>query len=152
MTTELLFNLSKTAVECVTAPATTPSPTDAATVSGSSCLGAMCGGGIGGMLIIYGILFLLLYLFMIRPQKKKREAEEQMKKNIEIGDEIVTIGGICGRVVSFKDEDALIIETGAEKNKIKIMRWGVLQNNTIKEVAQEEGATKKKGLFGFLKK
>ncbi len=149
MTTEILLKLSEATVNSAgTADAATG--TDA-TASGS-CLGALCGGGMGGILIIYAILFLLLYLFMIRPQKKKREAEEQMKKNVEVGDEITTIGGICGRVVSIKDDDALVIETGAEKNKIKIMRWGVLQNNTIKEVAQEEGAAKKKGLFGFLKK
>ncbi len=147
MTTELLLKLNEA---MFTAPDTVEAGTDAA-VSGS-CLGSLCAGGMGGILIIYALLFLLLYLFMIRPQKKKREAEEQMKKNVEVGDDITTIGGICGRVVSIKDDDALVIETGAEKNKIKIMRWGVLQNNTIKEVAQEEGAAKKKGLFGFLKK
>ncbi len=105
------------------------------------------------MLIIYALLFGLLYLFMIRPQQKKRKAEEEMKKNIEVGDDITTIGGICGRVVSIKDDDSIIIETGAEKNKIKFMRWAILQNNTIKEAAQtDDAATKKKGLFSFLKK
>ena len=145
MTTELILKINETVIATADAAATT-SATDAQ----GSCLG----GGMGGILIIYAALFLLLYLFMIRPQQKKRKAEEEMKKNIEVGDDITTIGGICGRVVSIKDDDALVIETGAEKNKIKIMRWGILQNNTIKEAAQEEEAAagKKKGLFGFLKK
>ncbi len=149
MTTEILLKLSDATVA---AAETADAAAGAEGAVSASCLGSLCSGGMGGILIIYALLFLLLYLFMIRPQKKKREAEEQMKKNIEVGDDITTIGGICGRVVSIKDDDALVIETGAEKNKIKIMRWGVLQNNTIKEVAQEEGAAKKKGLFGFLKK
>ena len=136
----------------VFATASTPAGT-ASGAEGEAPAQVTCLESMGPMLIIYALLFGLLYLFMIRPQQKKRKAEEEMKKNIEVGDDITTIGGICGRVVSIKDDDALIIETGAEKNKIKIMRWGVLQNNTIKEVAQtEEVAAKKKGLFGFLKK
>ncbi len=147
MTTEILLKLNEVATV-----GTADAAASAETTASATCLGSLFGGGMGGILIIYALLFLLLYLFMIRPQKKKREAEEQMKKNVEVGDDVTTIGGICGRVVSIKDDDALVIETGAEKNKIKIMRWGILQNNTIKEVAQEEGAAKKKGLFGFLKK
>lgn len=147
----LLAILNSAAVFVTTAdPAATgtASGAEGEAVTQASCLESM-----GPMLIIYALLFGLLYLFMIRPQQKKRKAEEEMKKNIEVGDDVTTIGGICGRVVSIKDDDALVIETGAEKNKIKIMRWGVLQNNTIKEVAQtEEAATKKGGLFGFLKK
>lgn len=145
MTTEILTNLSNL---MLTAESTGDATSSASNGSTGGC------GSMGSILIIYALLFGLLYLFMIRPQNKKRKAEEEMKKNIEVGDDITTIGGICGRVVSIKDDDALVIETGAEKNKIKIMRWGVLQNNTIKEAAQTEEAAagKKKGLFGFLKK
>ncbi len=146
MTTEILTNLSNLMLTVESASDTTSSAANGTT---GGC------GSMGSILIIYAVLFGLLYLFMIRPQNKKRKAEEEMKKNIEVGDDITTIGGICGRVVSIKDDDALVIETGAEKNKIKIMRWGVLQNNTIKEAAETEEAAagkKKKGLFGFLKK
>ena len=145
MTTEILSKLSGLIME---AGETADAVSSTADTTTGGC------GGMGSILIIYVVLFALLYFFMIRPQNKKRKAEEEMKKNVEVGDDITTIGGICGRVVSIKDDDALVIETGAEKNKIKIMRWGILQNNTIKEAAQTEEAAagKKKGLFGFLKK
>ena len=53
------------------------------------------------------------------------------------GDEVTTIGGIMGRVVTVK-EDALIIETGADRNKMKIARWAIQVNNTATEKLQAE--------------
>ena len=53
---------------------------------------------------------------MIRPQKKRQKEEQEMRNALEIGDEIVTIGGIVGRVVTIREND-LIIETGADRNK-----------------------------------
>ena len=79
---------------------------------------------------------------MIRPQNKRRKEEEEMRSNVEIGDDIVTIGGIIGKVVSTKD-DALIIETGADRNKMKISRWAV-QTNLTRQAAQQEAAQKAK--------
>ena len=60
-----------------------------------------------------------------------------MRDNIQIGDEITTIGGIMGRVVTVK-EDSLIIETGADRNKMKITKWAVSVNNTANEKAEAE--------------
>jgi preprotein translocase subunit YajC len=74
---------------------------------------------------------------MIRPQKKKQKEEQNMRDNIQIGDEITTIGGIMGRVVTVK-EDSLIIETGADRNKMKITKWAVSTNNTANEKAEAE--------------
>ena len=53
-----------------------------------------------------------------------------MRAKLEVGDEIVTAGGIIGRVVSVK-EDTIIIETGSDRSKIRIARWAVQQNKTI---------------------
>lgn len=89
------------------------------------------------MLIIMGIMFGALYIFMIRPQKKKQKEEQQMRDSLQIGDEITTIGGIVGRVVTIKD-DSLIIETGADRNKMKITRWAIQTNNTASEKAEAE--------------
>ncbi|MBQ3431807.1 MAG: preprotein translocase subunit YajC [Clostridia bacterium] len=94
------------------------------------------------MLVLIGGMFVLMYFMMIRPQNKRRKEEEQMRNNVEIGDEIVTIGGILGKVVSTKD-DALIIETGADRNKMKVTRWAV-QTNITKQAAQQEAAEKAK--------
>jgi len=71
-----------------------------------------------------------LYFFMIRPQKKRKKDEEKLRNNIEIGDEIVTVGGIQARVVTLK-EDSIIIESSVDHSKIKIAKWAVQSNSTI---------------------
>jgi len=76
------------------------------------------------------LLFVVFYFFMIRPQKKREKEVEKMRSSIEVGDEIVTSGGIIGRVVSIR-EDTIVIETGSDRSKIRIARWAIQQNNTI---------------------
>ena len=85
-------------------------------------------------LVLIGAMFAVMYLVMIRPQKKKQKAEEKMRNNIQIGDEVLTIGGFYGRVISIK-EDALVIESVSDHTKQKIARWAVQQNMTIHEEA-----------------
>lgn len=76
------------------------------------------------MLLVYGVVIGGMYLLLFRPQQKKRKQEEEMRKSVQIGDEIVTIGGIVGRIVSIKeDSDFLILETGSEK--IRIQKWAI---------------------------
>lgn len=82
-------------------------------------------------------LFAVMYFFTIRPQKKQQKKEQEMRDNTQVGDEITTIGGIMGRVVTVK-EDSLIIETGADRNKMKIARWAIQINNTANEKLQAE--------------
>ena len=84
-------------------------------------------------------LFGVMYFVMIRPQKKKQKEEQQMRDAIQSGDEITTIGGICGRVVTVK-EDSLVIETGADRTKMKITRWAIQTNNTAEDRLQAERA------------
>ena len=65
-----------------------------------------------------------------------------MRDRLQIGDEITTIGGIIGTIVTVKD-DSLIIETGADRNRMKITRWAISQNNTANEkLAAERAAAK----------
>ena len=61
-----------------------------------------------GSLIMFIPLVALMYFMMIRPQKKKQKEEQAMRDNLQIGDEITTIGGIIGKIVTVKD-DSLII-------------------------------------------
>ena len=82
-------------------------------------------------------LFAGMYFLMIRPQKKQQKKEQEMRDSTQVGDEITTIGGIMGRVVTVK-EDSLIIETGADRNKMKIARWAIQVNNTASEKLQAE--------------
>ena len=87
--------------------------------------------------IMIAVMIGAMYFVMIRPQKKRQKEEQSMRDNIEVGDEITTIGGVMGRVVTVK-EDSLIIETGADRAKIKFARWCVSVNNTATEKLQAE--------------
>ena len=69
-------------------------------------------------------LIVLFYFLLIRPQRKRDKAERDMRNSIEVGDEISTIGGFIGRVVSIKD-DVLVIETSNDRTKLKIYRWAI---------------------------
>ncbi|MBR4116904.1 MAG: preprotein translocase subunit YajC [Clostridia bacterium] len=82
------------------------------------------------MILIYAVLFGALYFFMIRPQKKKQKEEKKMRENLQVGDEIVTIGGIYGRVISLK-EDTIVIESLSDHSKITIARWALQSNLTV---------------------
>lgn len=97
--------------------------------------------GMGGetiMLIVYiAIIAAAMYFFMIRPNKKKQQKEEQMRNSIEVGNEILTIGGIFGKVVAVK-EDSFIIESGPDRSKIRIAKWSIQQNFNAKEPEPKE--------------
>ncbi len=81
-------------------------------------------------LIMMGLLFVVMYFLMIRPQKKKQKEEQKMRESIRVGDEITTIGGIRGRIVNIK-EDEFVIETGADRNKMVIKKWALQSCDTV---------------------
>lgn len=72
------------------------------------------------------LLIALMYFMLIRPQKKKEKEVNAMRAGIKVGDSIVTIGGICGKVVKVKD-DTIVIQVGADKIKFEMMKWSVSQ-------------------------
>ncbi|WP_324824107.1 preprotein translocase subunit YajC [Sinanaerobacter sp. ZZT-01] len=95
------------------------------------------------------LLIVVMYFLLIRPQKKKEKQVADMRNSIKVGDDIVTIGGIYGKVVKVKDE-RLTIQVGADKTKFEITRWAVskIENEAPKskaKLAEEEveGTTKK---------
>lgn len=94
-------------------------------------------------LLLIGGMFILTYFISIRPQKKRQKEDQQLRENLQIGDEITTIGGIMGRIVTIK-EDSIIIETGADRTKMRLMRWAVQTNNTATEKLKEEREAAKK--------
>ena len=92
------------------------------------------------MILFYVAIFAALYFFLIRPNSKKKKEEAQLRNSLEIGDEITTIGGIMGRVVAIKDdEDAIIIETGSDRVKMKFKKWCISTVDTVKEQSQQAG-------------
>ena len=66
----------------------------------------------------------VFYFFMYRPQKKQEKESTDMRNNLKVGDEVTTIGGVIGKIVSIKDE-TVTIETSNERNKIRILRSAV---------------------------
>ncbi len=89
------------------------------------------------MIIMMVVLFAAMYFFTIRPQKKQQKMEQEIRENTQIGDEITTIGGVCGKVVSVKD-DAIVIETGSDRVKIKFKKYAIQTNHTANEKIQAE--------------
>ena len=77
-----------------------------------------------GWIVPYAVVIGAFYFFLIRPQKKKEKATQEMRNSIKEGSEVVTIGGLYGKVVNAK-EDTLTIEVGADKVKLKIARWAI---------------------------
>lgn len=104
---------------------------DGSSAADSAAAGAGLGGTIGMLLPII-LMFVVMYFFMIRPQKKKDKEIREMRSSLQIGDEVITTGGIIGIVASLK-EDTVVIETGGDRSKIRVARWAIAQNNTIHE-------------------
>lgn len=78
------------------------------------------------------LMFVLLYFMAIRPQKKQEQEAKQLQSSIQVGDEIVTNGGIVGMVVRVGD-DNVVIETGGDRNKIRIKKWAITENVSASE-------------------
>ena len=74
-----------------------------------------------GMIAVFVVLF---WLLIMRPQKKQEKEAAQMRDSIKAGDEVITIGGIIGRVVIVRD-DKIMIETGNDKTKLTILKSSV---------------------------
>lgn len=87
-------------------------------------------------IILIVVMFVVLYFFMIRPQKKQEREVNEMRNNLQVGDEITTIGGIIGKIVSIKEE-TVMIETGHDRTKIRILKTAVRNVDVKAEDAQD---------------
>lgn len=76
------------------------------------------------MALPYVVVLAALWFIMVRPQQKREKETKNMRNSVQDGDEIVTIGGIYGKIVNQKD-DVITIEVGADKVKLKIARWAI---------------------------
>ena len=89
-----------------------------------------------GSIILIVVMFVALYFFMIRPQKKQEREINNMRNNLQVGDEITTIGGIIGKIISIKEE-TVMIETGHDRTKIRILKSAVKNVDVRAEDAQD---------------
>ncbi|MGN1105542.1 MAG: preprotein translocase subunit YajC [Huintestinicola sp.] len=91
------------------------------------------------MVLVLGIF----YFMLIRPQNKKEKEQKKMRDNIQIGDEVTTIGGIVGIVVRRNDDtQTVVIETGGDRSKIRVKVWAISENLTKHDDVEELGKKK----------
>lgn len=91
-------------------------------------------------IIIMVVLLGVMYFMLIRPQNKKDKQDKEMRSNLQVGDEIMTVGGIYGKVVRIR-EDRITIASGAEKTKLEINKTAVanrLTDDKAGKVVEEE--------------
>ena len=93
--------------------------------------------GMGSPLIMMVLMFAIFYFMLIRPENKRKKEAEQMRSVLKVGDEITTIGGITGKVVSIKD-DKFVVETGADQVRIELAKWALSTNETAAAAAKEK--------------
>ncbi len=84
--------------------------------------------GLFSSLGMVAIMFVFMYVFMIRPENKRKKQAEEMRSNIEVGDKITTIGGLVGRVVHVTN-DRITFETGEDRVRVEIVKWAVSSND-----------------------
>ena len=92
--------------------------------------GAASGGSDGSTgasysyIIMLVLLFVVFYFFLIRPENKKKKKLQEMRSSLAVGDEITTIGGIIGKIVSIKD-DTITFETGEDRVRMQVTKWAI---------------------------
>ena len=85
--------------------------------------GTPTGGGWITIVMLVG-MFAVFYFVGIRPQKKQEKAQNDMRNALTVGDEITTIGGIIGKIISIKEETC-VIETSHDRTQIRILKSAI---------------------------
>ena len=93
------------------------------------------------MLLMLVVMFAIFYFFFIRPENKKKKTMDDMRSQLSVGDEITTIGAMTGKVVQVT-EDTVTFETGEDRVRIQIKKWGV---STTAKMEAAEAEAKSKG-------
>ena len=95
----------------------------------------------GGTLILLAAMFALLWVLLIRPQKRKQAEQQQLLSGIEPGDEVLTMGGIYGIVQEIDEDDDLVVEI-AEGIRVRVARRavaGVVKPDDEPDEVDEDG-------------
>ena len=92
--------------------------------------------------VLLGVMLLMMYFMVIRPQRTREKQQTEMRNSIEVGDGVTTIGGVVGRVVSVKD-DTILVETGSDRVKIRLMKWAVQEVEKLDLSGSSDKSAKK---------
>lgn len=104
----------------------------AATAAGDQAAGGIMANPAFMQIIMLVGMLAIMYFLLFRPQKKRQKQEEKMRNELRVGDSVVTIGGIMGKIITIK-EDSLIIETGVDRCRMQIKKWAIQANTTTHE-------------------
>ncbi len=102
------------------------------------------GGSPVSMLLMLVVMFAIFYFFFIRPENKKKKTMDEMRNALSVGDEITTIGAMTGKVVQVT-EDTVTFETGEDRVRIQIKKWGVSTTARMEAAEAEARAAKTRG-------
>lgn len=86
--------------------------------------------GAGGQIIMMGLIVVVFYFFMIRPQMKKAKDQKKYIEALKVGDKVLTIGGIYGVVFKLND-DGTIVLTVEDGGKLKVSKNAISQDATL---------------------
>lgn len=75
-------------------------------------------------LLPFVVLIAIFYFMILRPQRKREKETRDMLASLKVGDNVTTIGGICGKIVRIRD-DIITIEVGPDKVKLVFERWAI---------------------------
>lgn len=77
-------------------------------------------------------LIAVMYFTSIRPENKRRKEADAMREALKVGDEVTTIGGILGKIVSISS-DFVVFETGADRVRIQVVKSAIARVGRDKE-------------------
>ena len=100
------------------------------------------GGGMS-MIIMLVAMFAIFYFLIIRPENKRKKKTEEMRSSLSLGDEITTIGGMTGKIVQVT-EDTVTFETGEDRVRIQIKKWGISTTGKMEAAEAEARAARGK--------
>ncbi len=105
-----------------------------------------------GTIIMLILMVVIFYVFLMLPENRKKKKLNAMRDSLRPGDDITTIGGIMGKVVSVTD-DAVVFETGEDQVRMQVTKWAISTSARAEaQVKKEEEARKSGGLCGKNKK
>jgi preprotein translocase subunit YajC len=88
------------------------------------------------------VMIAIFYFLMIRPENKRKKQAEEMRNSLKKGDQITTIGGIVGRIVSVS-EKTIVIETSDDRVRMELAKWAVSTNNSQQPAEKADKKAKK---------
>ena len=93
-------------------------------------------------IIMVVALIAIFYFLLIRPENKKKKKLNEMRSNLKVGDDIVTIGGMMGKVVHVTD-DSVTFETSEDQVRIQVAKWAISTNARAEAQAAKEAQERK---------